>query len=105
MLNWNGLPLFVTIGSFVWVMSPLLAPAETASAKPDDDIRQILLNESKAAYKGSCRCPYDTAPSGGKCGDNSDYSLPGGEVPLCYPKDVTQSAVDAYRAAHGPAAK
>jgi hypothetical protein len=66
----------------------------------DAQIRQILIDESIAAYSGNCPCPYSTMSNGRKCGRRSAYSRPGGEAPLCYAKDVTAEMVQAYREAN-----
>jgi hypothetical protein len=66
----------------------------------DAQIKQILIDESIAAYSGNCPCPYSTMSNGRKCGRRSAYSRPGGEAPLCYAKDVTAEMVQAYREAH-----
>ena len=66
----------------------------------DAQIRQILIEASIAAYSGNCPCPYSTMRNGRSCGRRSAYSRPGGEAPLCYPKDVTAEMVQAYRVAH-----
>ena len=63
----------------------------------DAQIRQILIAESRAAYGGSCPCPYDTDRAGRRCGKRSAYSRPGGAAPLCYDPDVTDTMVEAYR--------
>jgi hypothetical protein len=63
----------------------------------DAQIRQILIDESIAAYSGNCPCPYNRASNGSRCGRRSAYSREGGEAPLCYPKDVTAEMVQAYR--------
>lgn len=77
--------------------------AEAQQSKPkrltDAQIRQILIDESIAAYPGNCPCPYSTMSNGRKCGRRSAYSKPGGESPLCYPKDVTDEMVAGYREA------
>jgi hypothetical protein len=66
----------------------------------DAQIRQILIDESIAAYSGNCPCPYSTMRNGRSCGRRSAYSRPGGEAPLCYAKDVTAEMVAAYRNAN-----
>ena len=66
-------------------------------AKTDDEIRQAIINESIAGYRGSCPCPYSTDRAGHRCGARSAYSRPGGAAPVCYAKDVTQKMVDEYR--------
>jgi hypothetical protein len=84
-------------------VAAVLAFVPIAGAKKplsDGQIRQILIDESIAAYSGNCPCPYSTARNGSRCGKRSAYSRPGGEAPLCYPKDVTAEMVQAYRDAH-----
>ena len=72
--------------------------AVNASAQPqsDDDIRK----QSLAAYPGRCPCPYNLMSNGRRCGGRSAYSRPGGQSPYCYPSDVPQVEVDAYRRNH-----
>ncbi|MEO1247624.1 MAG: hypothetical protein AAFX56_18260 [Pseudomonadota bacterium] len=65
----------------------------------DDDIRQILIQRSIAAYSGNCPCPYNRASNGSRCGKRSAYSRPGGASPLCFPNDVSDRMVERYRAA------
>ena len=64
----------------------------------DAEIRRILINRSLASYSGSCACPYSTDRAGRRCGRRSAYSKPGGASPLCYPRDVSDLAIEAYRA-------
>jgi len=68
-----------------------------AGRKTDAEIKQLIIKESIAAYKGSCPCPYSTDKAGKSCGARSAYSKPGGASPLCYEKDVTPKMVDDYR--------
>lgn len=76
----------------------LSAGAEGKKKAPSDaQVRQILIEESIAAYSGNCPCPYSTARNGSRCGKRSAYSRPGGEAPLCYAKDVSDEMVSAYR--------
>lgn len=67
----------------------------------DAQVRQILIDESIAAYSGNCPCPYSTMRNGRTCGRRSAYSREGGEAPLCYAKDVTAEMIQAYREANG----
>jgi hypothetical protein len=55
------------------------------------------ISASIAAYKGNCPCPYNVDRRGHRCGARSAYSRPGGAMPLCYERDVTQQMVDDYR--------
>lgn len=63
----------------------------------DEEIREILIQQSIASYSGNCPCPYNRASNGSRCGKRSAYSRPGGASPLCYPSDVTAAMVERYR--------
>ena len=80
-----------TIGSLPCV-AVTAAPQISAS-----EIRRILVSRSIGSYSGSCPCPYNRDRAGRSCGRRSAYSRPGGASPLCYPGDVSDSAVAAYR--------
>lgn len=71
----------------------------SASSKElsDDEIRQILIQQSIRSYSGSCSCPYNTARNGSRCGGRSAYSKPGGASPLCYARDVSDAMVERFR--------
>lgn len=66
----------------------------------DSQIKQLLIEESIAAYDGNCPCPYSRARNGSRCGKRSAYSREGGAAPLCYPADVTAEMVQTYRDEH-----
>jgi choline dehydrogenase-like flavoprotein len=72
-----------------------------AQQMTDEQIRQTLIQASIASYTGNCPCPYNTMRNGRRCSANSAYSKPGGAAPLCYPQDVSQAMVDAFRARTG----
>jgi len=103
----------VVAALFMLAVTGMLAPraeAEVARAEAlqaakkkrlsDAQIKQILIDESIAAYSGNCPCPYSTMSNGRKCGRRSAYSREGGEAPLCYAKDVTAEMMQAYRDAN-----
>ena len=77
--------------------SSLRASAADTSRRTDAEIRRILIRQSIARYSGSCPCPYNSDRAGRRCGGRSAYSRPGGASPLCYPSDVSDGAVEAYR--------
>jgi hypothetical protein len=69
--------------------APLQQASETDSAKKptkkrltDAPIKQILIDESIAAYSGNSPCPYNTDSRRGGCGRRSAYSREGGEAPV-----------------------
>ena len=68
--------------------------------KTDGEIRQAIIKESIAGYRGNCPCPYNVDRAGHSCGARSAYSRPGGASPVCYAKDVTQKMVDDYKREH-----
>ena len=68
-----------------------------AGGPSDDEIRDALIQASIDGYTGRCPCPYNTMRSGARCGRRSAYDKPGGYEPLCYPEDVTDAMVEAYR--------
>ncbi len=78
----------------------LFGSQNTQPPKTDAEIRQVIIKESIANYKGNCPCPYNVDRAGRTCGARSAYSRPGGAAPLCYDKDVTQKMVDDYRKTH-----
>lgn len=67
------------------------------SEQTDAEIKQAIIKEFIASYRGSCPCPYNVDRAGRRCGARSAYSRPGGASPICYEKDVTQKMVDDYR--------
>ena len=74
------------------------ATAQTTKApKTNTEIRQEIIKQSIASYKGNCPCPYSVDRAGRMCGRRSAYSKPGGASPICYEKDVTQKMGDDYR--------
>ena len=75
----------------------LVLSASPAAAQSDSEVRRRIIRESIASYPGNCPCPYSVMRNGRSCGGRSAYSRPGGYAPRCYPRDVSQAEVDAYR--------
>lgn len=70
-------------------------PALAAAA-----IAAILIKASRDQYHATghpCACPDDLMRNGRSCGARSAYSRPGGAAPICYPGDVTEAMISAYR--------
>jgi hypothetical protein len=84
-------------GALCGVVAVCVVPA-FAQRSSDDSIKQRMIEESLTGYRGSCPCPYFLASNGSKCGARSAYSKRGGKGLLCYPEDISQEMVDAYRA-------
>jgi len=77
---------------------PALAHTETRLS--DQQIAEIIVRESRAAYYATgrpCACPDDLARNGCLCGGRSAYSRPGGASPYCYVSDVPKAQIEAYR--------
>ena len=69
-------------------------------AQSDAEIREAIVRQSVASYNATghpCACPWQSARNGSSCGRRSAYSRPGGAAPLCYPSDVSDAAVAAWR--------
>ena len=99
------LGLLTVCSANVGALASPIAAAPLESQQPpkklsDAQIKQILIDDSIAAYSGSCPCPYSTARNGSRCGRRSAYSRAGGAELLCYPKDVSSEMVEEYRSAH-----
>lgn len=81
------------------LLSSLCAGKDQSPASAAD-IRQVMIQESIAAYPSNCPCPYNSAKNGSSCGRRSAYSRPGGRSPLCYPQDISDAMVEEYRRKH-----
>ena len=79
------------------LMSVAVGNAKDVSPLSDAQIRVHLIKASQDGYSGSCPCPDNRDNAGRRCGKRSAYSRPGGEEPLCYPKDVTADMIVEYR--------
>src|SRR5262249_33778500 len=75
-------------------------PGTAAERVSDTQVRQTIIAQSIASYRGPCPCPYNVMRNGQACGGRSAYSRPGGASPICYPEQVTQSMIERYRAGH-----
>ncbi|TPE14937.1 hypothetical protein OJ965_00830 (plasmid) [Pantoea anthophila] len=91
-----------TVISLAIVMSMFWAGLSEAKAskKTDDQIRQLIIEDSISAYPGVCACPFNSARNGSSCGRRSAWSKQGGYAPICYKKEVTKEMVDEWRSSH-----
>ena len=48
-----------------------------------------MIAESRAAFVGSCPCPYTTDPQGRRCGRRSAWARVNTTGPLCFVTDIT----------------
>lgn len=74
----------------------LAAPAYGQSSADQRD-REIIIEQSIRSYSGNCPCPYNTDRAGRRCGARSAHSRPGGEAPKCFPADISDRELDAWR--------
>jgi cell division protein FtsN len=77
-------------------------PAQALLSAPEpevdrDAIIQKIIERSIQNYSGNCPCPYNTMRNGRRCGGGSAYSKPGGRSPICFPSDVTEAMIAAFR--------
>lgn len=70
------------------------------SKQSDDEIRQLIIEDSIASYPGVCACPFNAARNGSSCGRRSAWSKQGGYAPVCYKKEVSKEMVDDWRNSH-----
>lgn len=85
--------------SLVMAVSLLWAGASDAKStrQTDDQIRQLIIEDSIASYPGVCACPFNSARNGSSCGRRSAWSKQGGYAPICYKKEVSKAMVDEWR--------
>lgn len=75
-------------------------PARTTEVLTAAAIAALLIEESRRAYHAQgrpCACPDDRMRNGRACGGRSAYSKPRGAAPLCYPTDISEGMIKAYR--------
>lgn len=78
-------------------MAACISAPAVAQFVTDDQVRDMIIERSIAAYNGNCPCPYNLASNGSRCGGRSAYSRAGGARPYCYREDVPQSLVEQVR--------
>ena len=92
----------VAVVSLTAAFAAYAGDAKPAGPLANDRIKQEIIRQSIASYRGNCPCPYSTMRNGRRCGGNSAYSRPGGYSPICYPADVTDEMVAKYRKERSP---
>ncbi len=88
-------PLAMVVGALVMISSNSFA------RMTDAQVRAAMIQDSLSTYSGNCPCPYNTMRNGRACGGRSAYSRPGGRAPICYPRDVSNAAVERFRRQNG----
>ena len=80
----------------------MAATGAQARYMSDAQVRQQIIREAIASYRGACPCPYSMtgkAPKRRRCGSSSEYSRQGANI-QCYPRDIDNDGVDAWRSEH-----
>ena len=86
--------------SGVCVAATLIMTSSLANTElSEEEIKAKIIQQSIAAYPGTCACPYQVTRNGSRCGRRSAYSRPDGFAPLCYPPDVTSEMVRKFKEA------
>jgi hypothetical protein len=88
---------FRRLVAICWLSQNALGCIGLFDASSDEELRQQMIAESIAGYKGSCPCPYSVASDGSECGGRSAYSRTGGAEPLCHPSDISDAMLLSYR--------
>jgi hypothetical protein len=83
----------------------ILSACGAAAREPlsDAQVRHAIIQDSIARYQATghpCACPYNLARNGSRCGGRSAYSRLGGAEPFCFPQDVSDAMVRAWRRGH-----
>jgi len=88
--------------SLAMTMTLLWAGAIEAKTtkQTDDQIRQLIIEDSIASYPGVCACPFNATRNGSSCGGRSAWSKQGGYSPVCYKKEVSKEMVKEWRDSH-----
>lgn len=75
------------------LLTACLCSGVAAGEPSDAEIRDQLIQQSIASYRGNCPCPYNVDRAGRHCGARSAYSKLGGAAVLCYSGDVSDEMV------------
>ena len=93
------------VRSAMAILIGLVLTASAAQARPmsDAQVRQQIIREAIASFHGACPCPYskvrDRKGVEHRCGRRSEYNRQGADI-QCYPRDVGDTTVDAWRSDH-----
>lgn len=82
-------------------LASAFATAAYPRAASDAQVRRLVIRQAIATSGSECPCPYSKTRKGKLCGSRSLYSQRGGVPMQCYPRDVSDQDVDAYRNEHG----
>ena len=79
---------------FVFSSATTLAKQQNVS---DNEVKQLIIEESIASWSGTCACPFNRARNGSACGRRSAWSKAGGYSPICYKDEVTKEMIKDWR--------
>lgn len=86
--------------ALIAILAITLSTVAMSYQASNDQIRSEIIKDSVSTYlstTGNCPCPYNHDKAGRLCGKRSAWSKPGGQSPICFPKDVTKEMLDKYR--------
>jgi hypothetical protein len=71
--------------------------------RSDDSVRQSITRQSIGTFLATgqmCPCPFSLDRLGRRCVAQSEYTKSSGTRPICFPDDVTDAMVQAWKASH-----
>jgi hypothetical protein len=66
----------------------------------DSRVRQQIMQDSQARYRGRCVCPYQTRDTNKRSCKGRHELIKTKPLPVCYPRQVTNEMVSAWRRRH-----
>ncbi|MCG8710157.1 hypothetical protein JHU04_003438 [Brenneria sp. 4F2] len=66
----------------------------------DEQVKELIIQESISVYPRSCPCPYHVARNGSYCGKRSAWSRRGGYAPMCYKNEISNQMIAEWRRHH-----
>jgi hypothetical protein len=98
--------IFIPLTTSIHAETPLVDPTlpsvkpEALKALSDDRVRQQIMLESQAQYRGRCVCSYQTKDSNGRLCKGRHEVIRAGPQPICYPAQITSEMVINWRQSH-----
>ena len=78
---------------------PTVKP-EALQRLSDTRVRQQVMMESQAKYRGRCVCPYQTRDAKGRSCKGRHELVQSKPQPICYPEQVTPAMMSGWRRQH-----
>jgi hypothetical protein len=75
-------------------------PPQALQDLSDDRVRQDIIRESQAPYDGRCVCQYQTEDSHRRSCKGRHEVIKVKPIPLCYPAQVSDVMIRAWRQRH-----